>query len=153
MWFNDGENNTPNTNKAYDEAIVTAIEASGFEKYRVDKDELSNEWIPDTIVKQIRKSKFLIADLTGNRGGVYYEAGFAEGLGLQVIYTCNKKWFDEEIKKQCKCSTCETTNECKNEGVHFNLKQRKMIRWEENKLQDFRIALAEKIGALIGVNN
>jgi nucleoside 2-deoxyribosyltransferase/predicted RNA-binding Zn-ribbon protein involved in translation (DUF1610 family) len=148
MWFNDGQNNTPNTNKAYSDSIVKAIEDSGFEKYRVDKDSLSNEWIPDTIVKQIKKSKFMVADLTGNRGGVYYEAGFAEGLGMKVIYTCNEKWFNE----QCNCPKCGTVS-CTNESVHFNLKQRKMILWDEEKLEEFRTALAEKIGALIGVKN
>ena len=49
---------------------------------------------------QIRKSKFLIADFTGQRGGVYYEAGFAYGLGLPVIWTCRKDWFDGLVHRQ-----------------------------------------------------
>ena len=28
------------------------------------------------------------------RGGVYYEAGFAQGLGLPVIWTCRKDMID-----------------------------------------------------------
>ena len=34
----------------------------------------------------------MVCDLTGYRGGVYFEAGFASGLGLPVIYTCRKDW-------------------------------------------------------------
>ena len=33
--------------------------------------------IPSEIISEIKRSKFMIADLTGYRGGVYYEAGFA----------------------------------------------------------------------------
>ena len=43
----------------------------------------------------------LIADLTGNRGGVYYEAGIARGLQLcnhpiKLILTCQRTFFDSE---------------------------------------------------------
>jgi len=31
-----------------------------------------------------------------NRGGVYYEAGFAAGLGIPVIYTVHKPWLEEK---------------------------------------------------------
>ncbi len=34
----------------------------------------------------------LVADITGARHGVYFEAGFALGLGIPVIWTCNKGW-------------------------------------------------------------
>jgi nucleoside 2-deoxyribosyltransferase len=40
------------------------------------------------IVAEIRKSKFLVADFTGHRGGVYFEAGLMMGLGRPVIFTC-----------------------------------------------------------------
>lgn len=50
-----------------------------------------NDKICDVIIAEIRKSKFLIADFTGQRGGVYFEAGFAYGLGIQVIWTCKKE--------------------------------------------------------------
>ncbi|NLF82648.1 MAG: hypothetical protein GX568_01520 [Candidatus Gastranaerophilales bacterium] len=150
MWFSD------ETDKAYSESIEKAIEEdSGYECYKVSNNDQNNGWIPDTIVKEIRRSKFVIADLTGYRAGVYYEAGFAEGLGKEVIYTCNKNWFDEQeemMKIPIQCSNCSGTNELKLDGVHFNLKQRKMILWEEDNLPDFRKALAERIGAVIGIN-
>lgn len=150
MWFSG------KTENAYSEAMEKAIEEdSGYESYKVSNNDQNNGWIPDTIVKEIRRSKFVIADLTGYRAGVYYEAGFAEGLGKEVIYTCNKNWFDEQeemMKIPIQCSNCSGTNELKLDGVHFNLKQRKMILWEEDNLPDFRKALAERIGAVIGIN-
>ena len=37
------------------------------------------------------KGDLLVADFTGQRAGVYFEAGFALGLGLPVIWTCNEE--------------------------------------------------------------
>ena len=37
---------------------------------------------------EIRRSRFVVADYTGQRNNVYFEAGFALGLGLTVIQTC-----------------------------------------------------------------
>jgi nucleoside 2-deoxyribosyltransferase len=35
-------------------------------------------------------SRYVIADFTGNRGGVYFEAGFAQGIGKPVIWLVDK---------------------------------------------------------------
>jgi nucleoside 2-deoxyribosyltransferase len=43
---------------------------------------------------EIRSAKFLVADLTGENRGAYWEAGFAEGLGKKVYYTCEGSKFD-----------------------------------------------------------
>jgi nucleoside 2-deoxyribosyltransferase len=45
---------------------------------------------------EIQTSRFVVADLTGNNAGVYWEGGFAEGLGKPVFYTCEKAQFDIE---------------------------------------------------------
>ncbi len=152
MWFNDGEIFGPNTDEAYDKAIVPAIESCGYTKYRVDKADEQNGWIPDEIIKEIRRSKFMVADLTGYRAGVYYEAGFADGLNIPVLYTCNEKWFNEEVKKQFECLHCKKAIGLDTEGVHFDLKQRKMILWSENNLEEFKKKLSNKIGAVVGLN-
>lgn len=49
--------------------------------------------IDDELIGMIKSSKAVIADFTGNRTAVYYEAGFAMGLGIPVIWTCK----DENI--------------------------------------------------------
>jgi hypothetical protein len=85
MWFSDS------TNEAYVEGIQPAILQAGYEPIRIDKKEHNNK-IDDEIVAKIRRSRFVVADFTCEpkkvRGGVYYEAGFAQGLGLPVIWTC-----------------------------------------------------------------
>jgi len=42
---------------------------------------------------RIQSSDFLIADLTHDNSGAYWEAGYAEGLGKPVIYTCESVKF------------------------------------------------------------
>src|SRR5262249_3741223 len=72
--------------------LQKAIENAGYDAVVVDRVEHINK-IDDEIVAQIRKARFLVADLTGHRGGVYFEAGFALGLGLPVFWTCRKDDF------------------------------------------------------------
>ncbi|NDB69757.1 MAG: hypothetical protein EB015_17485, partial [Methylocystaceae bacterium] len=91
MWFNEQMNNI------FDNAIKPAIEVCGYSAIRIDKSETINQ-IDDEIIAGIRRCKFLIADFTSEqirsgknlihaaRGGVYYEAGFAHGLGKPVIF-------------------------------------------------------------------
>ena len=77
----------------FDKGIRPAVEAAGFRAMRIDQKEHINK-IDDEIIAEIRRSRFLVADFTqgsdGARGGVYYEAGFAQGLGLPVIFTCRE---------------------------------------------------------------
>ena len=52
----------------------------------------------DNIMRiQIRDSAFVIADLTHDNYGAYWEAGYAEGLGKPVIYICEKAKFDKKV--------------------------------------------------------
>ncbi len=83
MWFTD------ETNSAYSEGIAELEEDTGFSMLRIDMKQF-NEKICDRIIAEIRKSRFLIADVTGHRQGVYFEAGYAMGLGLPVIWTCRE---------------------------------------------------------------
>lgn len=79
MWFSE------NTDEIYEKGIKLAVEQAKYECKRIDLVEHNNK-ICDEIIAEIRRSRFVIADFTGNRGGVYYEAGFAMGLGLPVIW-------------------------------------------------------------------
>ena len=45
---------------------------------------------------KIRDAKFVIADLTHDNRGAYWEAGYAEGMGKPVIYICEKTQFDKK---------------------------------------------------------
>ena len=85
MWF-DAE-----MEDAYDNGIEPALMYLGYEPIRVDK-VLSTDDIVAEIFDQIAECDLMVADFThgenGPRGGVYYEAGYAEGLGKPVIMAC-----------------------------------------------------------------
>ena len=88
--------------------IVRAIDSAGFVPMVIDTKEHNNQILPE-ILFEIRKSRFVVADLTYQRGGVYYEAGYAEGLNIPVIALCR----DDDFK-----------------NVHFDLQQKNTIRWK-----------------------
>jgi hypothetical protein len=156
MWF------TPGMNDAYEKAIKPAIEfkeegedTPRFEAVKIDNVEHIED-INDEIVAQIRRSRFMVCDLTGYRGGVYFEAGFAYGLGLDVIYTCRKDWTKEGNLKdiegqEVKILYDDIGNEIeiKKEGVHFDLAHRNRIEWSADNLNDFRQKLENRIKAVI----
>lgn len=83
MWFDN------KTQLIFENGIDPALRECGLNVLRIDKKEHNNK-ICDEIVSSIRRCRVLIADFTGQRGGVYYEAGFAHGLGLPVIWICHK---------------------------------------------------------------
>ena len=72
----------------------------------VDLRDVARAGVIDNIMRnRIRDAAFVIADLTHDNSGAYWEAGYAEGLGKPVIYICEKAKFKEE-------STHFDTNHC-----------------------------------------
>lgn len=120
MWFHD------DLKPAYTEGMEPAIRASQYEPIRIDGVE-HLEGITDRIMAEIRESRFVVADVTGARYGVYYEAGFATGLGIPVIYCCRKG------------------NET---DMHFDTKHLSHIIWETP--EDLAERLENRIVATIG---
>ncbi len=111
----------------YTEVIKPVIEQFGFQAIRVD--ELhpgADQTINDLIIAEIKRSKFLISDFTGFRGGVYYEAGYGAGRGKKVIYACP----DTEKDK-----------------LHFDVKHFSFILYDN--FPDFKQKLINKIQAYI----
>jgi len=53
--------------------------------------------------------RFIVADFTGQRGGVYFEAGYALGLRKPVIWTCKRDWFNKTMKRSAEITTAEGT--------------------------------------------
>lgn len=128
MWFNESE-----MAGVYDKAIKVAIEDKQYYDFyaiRIDKKEHNND-ITDEIIAEIKSSKFVVADLTGYRGGVYYEAGYARGLGREVILTCRKDWFDGN-PNEYRC-------------IHFDVSHFPIIVWEPDRLDSFKEALINRI--------
>ena len=62
-------------------------EASGFVAFKVDAHLDTKQRIVPSIMNAIRRSAFIIADVSEPRPNVYYELGFAQALGKDVIAT------------------------------------------------------------------
>lgn len=61
----------------------------------VDIRNVARAGVIDNILReQIRDAAFVLADLTHDNSGAYWEAGYAEGLGKPVIYLCERSKFD-----------------------------------------------------------
>ena len=124
MWFDNS------LAEAYEQGIKLAIVGAGFSPVRIDQKEHINK-IDDEIIAEIRRSRFLVADFThgedGARGGVYYEAGFAHGLGIPVIFICHEDAL---------------------ETLHFDTSHYSHIVWTTP--EDLREKLKNRILAVIG---
>jgi hypothetical protein len=77
----------------YENYFKNAVRATGFDLYRLDEAPKAG-LIDDKLRVEITTSRFLISDLTHENPGAYWEAGYAEGLGKPVIYTCEKEKFE-----------------------------------------------------------
>jgi hypothetical protein len=78
------------------DAIKQAIADTGFKPLVIDELHFDAEkTINDEIIATIKKSRFCISDFTEQKDGVYFEAGYALGRGLKVIYTCHQDWFKQ----------------------------------------------------------
>ena len=78
------------------------------------------------IIGEIRRSGLVVADFTGNRGGVYFEVGSAMGLGIPLIWTCR----DTDISE-----------------VHFDTRQYNHIIWKEP--EDLKQQLEYRTAAVV----
>jgi hypothetical protein len=80
-------------NRVVDEYFRTAVKETGFQLLRLD-DRPEAGLIDARLRNEIRNCRFLIADLSHANAGSYWEAGYAEGLGKPVIYTCERSVFE-----------------------------------------------------------
>ena len=80
--------NNPQLQDFYEMAIKPTIEEFGFICERVDEQEFNGS-IKDKILQNIRKAKFIVADVTEARPNCYYELGIAHALSKNVIHIAN----------------------------------------------------------------
>ncbi len=114
---------------ARDNGLIPAIKDAGFYPLVIDQKE-HNDKICEQILLEIKKSKFIVADVTGSRGGVYFEAGYAMALGKEVIWTCEENDFKD---------------------VHFDTRQYNHIVWKTPEA--LREKLFNRILGTIGRGN
>lgn len=119
---------------AFDEGIDKALKSLGYEALRVDVRPKTGD-IPARILAEIRNSSFIIADFTLQNRGVYFEAGFAEGIEKPIIFTCRKDCFNLSSKKDT-------------HRPHFDLRNRYFILWSDP--QELYQVLVDRVGGFFG---
>ena len=86
----------------------------------VDMRDVATAGLIDNIMRvRIRDAAFVIADLTHDNRGAYWEAGYAEGLGKPVIYICERAKF-------------------KKDRTHFDTNHCTTILWSKEEPEKFR---------------
>ena len=85
----------------------------------VDMRDVARSGVIDNIMRnQIRDSAFLLADLTHDNPGAYWEGGYAEGLGKPVIYLCDQEKFGKD-------------------GTHFDTNHCTTVMWSNDDPEPF----------------
>lgn len=100
--------------RVYHECFKPAVAQTGFTLFRIDE-EPSAGLIDNRIRVEILTSRFLVADLTDGNQGAYWEAGYAEGSGKPVIYTCEHSVFESK-------------------ETHFDTNHMQTVPWREDDL-------------------
>lgn len=93
------------------EAFRQAITESGYAVRIIDEKEHNNQIVPE-IFYEIQRSKFVVVDVTVPNYGAYYEAGYAQALGKEVIICCRETEFHRRDTRP-----------------HFDIAQKSMIVW------------------------
>ena len=120
MWF------ASEMNDAWERGFKPGIEDTGYFRPVQMLEIEHNERIDDRIIAEIRSSGLLVADFTGHRGSVYFEAGFAMGLGIPVIWTCR----EDEV-----------------DGLQFDTRQYNHVLWDTP--ESLRARLSQRILAVV----
>lgn len=126
MSFSDESKHLDLLRQAFNEAIQPAIDDVGYQAIRIDKEEFLGDIVFE-IIARIKECHFVVADVTDHRQGVYFEAGYAMGMGLPVIWMCHK----DDLKK-----------------AHFDTSHLNHIVWDD--IGELRKKLVNRILATIG---
>ena len=115
---------------AYDTAIQPAIEVDcALTVTQVSRIE-HNDSVTDLIISGIRAAQIVVADVTHQRNGVYFEGGFAMGLGRIVVWMCR----EDDIA-----------------NVHFDTSHFNHIVWADHA--DLRTKLRNRLRATVATGN
>ena len=106
---------------AWVNGIKIAVKSAGYDPCRVDERPHIDR-IDAKIITEIKNSKFIVADVTEQKAGVYFEAGFALGQGKSVFWCVRS----DELEK-----------------VHFDTRQFNHVVWKDET------ELVEKLSSLI----
>jgi hypothetical protein len=111
--------------KAIKLAIGQAKSKDYYSPFAINQKQHNNQIVPE-ILYEIKKSKFIVVEISTHCLGAYYEAGYAAALGKQVIICCK----EDELEK-----------------VHFDIKQVNLVLW--NNIEELIENLKNRIEASI----
>jgi hypothetical protein len=121
--------NEPVLDRVVSDCVRPAVERTGFE-LRILTDQQGAGLIDDQIRAALLSARFVISDLTHGSYGAYWEAGFAEGRGIPVIYTCEKEAWERNKS-------------------HFDTNHMVTIVWDADNLKKAEDALVATIRATL----
>jgi nucleoside 2-deoxyribosyltransferase len=110
------------------DALLAGIRAAGWVPIIIDREEFTDK-VDDEIVARIRQCRFVVADMTNQRQNVYFEAGYAEGLGKPIVWSCRQDQL---------------------EGLHFDVRQYNFIGWRPDALNELSERVKNRIGHVLG---
>ena len=126
-------------------AIKKGIEEAKYSSLLMDEIVHNHQIVPE-MLRLIKESRFMIMDITQPNFGAYYEAGYALGLGKEVIITCSEEVWnknDFECPKDKQCYYIRLALK-----PHFDIAQKQVLRWKNYK--DLTKKLSEWIKQIIG---
>jgi hypothetical protein len=102
--------NNADLDQLFDTCLYPAVKETGYELRKATQ----RAGLIDAVIEdEIRRCRFVIADLSDDNAGAYWEAGLAEGLGKDVIYICRKSNPDGTEK-----------------ATHFDTNHRQTVKWD-----------------------
>ena len=109
--------NNPDLDRLFNECLQRAVAETSFEL----RPATQRAGLIDAVIEdEIRRCRFVVADLSNKNDGAYWEAGFAEGLGKDVIYICR-----------------DTDEQGIEINTHFDANHRQTVKWNLADLDDF----------------
>lgn len=83
-------------NDIFSTYVKEAVEESGLNCIIVNQNNTEHDKsITDEIIGKLKSSRIVIADFTNHRNSVYFEAGFAMGMKIPIIWTVQKGHEDD----------------------------------------------------------
>ena len=130
MWFTDSEDKSHNTMNMLHQRIAQAITRAGYKPIRSD-DIKNDDKVDNKILSLIEKSKFIVCDITAEdkdkpRASVFFEAGYAKGKNIPVIWSCSKTMKELQVKV-------------------FDTRQYECVFWDKNCMSEFEEELQKQI--------
>jgi hypothetical protein len=101
--------------KRYDDIFKVAIQAAGYKPERVDRANYHVDVIIDAIKKGIENAAVCLVEITTDNANVWYEAGFSDAIGKDLVFVCEKR-----------------------RVIPFDIGHRKIILYETDSIGDFQ---------------